>query len=344
MVGATLVLLRLQAAAVSGFLPGRFGAPGCVRRRANGELESGGCCGPSTRRGSHYADYSPDGTRIATAVASRHGGDTVVVWESQTRLHERAFEDAVHSVAFHPTLDDVLLVTWDRYAGIWDTRTNQLQTFSHPERVERARFSPDGTRIVTASADGTRLWDSDGTMRDLLIAHRRYMLSATFSPDGEHVLTTGGDGTARIWSPGATQALARFGQGGPRIRWVGADAAARVSLDVDGAVRLLAIGTDAPRVLIARAVGVTLDPRHNRVIAVDQDGGVFTYESTSGRQLALASGTAGGSGGQGSRPIGHATSVCAPTEQPFSPRPTAALVQGGGRRSPLRDSGCCVLR
>ena len=238
----------------------------------------------------HYADYSPHGTRIATAVASRDGRDTVVVWESQARVHERAFEDAVHSVAFHPTLDGVLLVTWDRYAGIWNTRTNQLQTFSHPERVERARFSPDGARIVTASADGTRLWDSDGTMRDLLIAHRRYIISATFSPDGEQVLATGGDGTARIWSPRATQARARFGQGGPRIRWVGADAAELVSLDVDGAVRILAIGTDAPRVLIARAVGVTVDPRHNRVIAVDQDGGISTYESTSGRQLAFASG------------------------------------------------------
>jgi WD40 repeat protein len=238
----------------------------------------------------HYADYSPDGTRIATAVTPQHGGDTVVVWESQTRLHERTFDDVVHSVAFHPTQDGVLLVAWDRYAGIWDTRTNGLQTFSHPERVERARFSPDGARIVTASSDGTRLWDTDGTMRDLLIAHRRYMISAMFSPDGERVLTTGGDGSARIWSPRATQALRRFGQKGPRIRWAGADAGALVSLDVDGAIRLLAKGTDAPRLLIARAVGVTLDPRRNRVVAVDRDGEVSTYESTSGRQLALAPG------------------------------------------------------
>src|SRR4029453_1825359 len=92
----------------------------------------------------HYAVYSPDGTRIATAVTPQNGRDTVVVWESQTRLHERTFDDVVHSVAFHPTQDGVLLVAWDRYAGIWDTRTDGFQTFSHPERVERARFSPDG--------------------------------------------------------------------------------------------------------------------------------------------------------------------------------------------------------
>src|SRR6185436_652293 len=97
-------------------------------------------------------------------------------------------------------------------------------------------------------------------------------------------------GTARLWSPRATQAVTRFGEEGPPIRWVGGDAGALVSLDVDGAVRLLVIGTDSPHVLIDRAVGATLESRHGRVIAVDRDGGISTYESTSGRRLALASG------------------------------------------------------
>ena len=68
-------------------------------------------------------------------------------------------------------------------------------------------FSPDGTRIATASADGTaKIWDAT-TGKELLSVQGSLMVQvqngfvwyATFSPDGKLLATAGGDGIARIW-------------------------------------------------------------------------------------------------------------------------------------------------
>jgi WD40 repeat protein len=64
-----------------------------------------------------------------------------------------------------------------------------------------AAFSPDGTRVVTASNDKTaRVWDA-ATGKSLAIAleHQREVVSAAFSPDGTRVVTASFDNTARVW-------------------------------------------------------------------------------------------------------------------------------------------------
>ena len=70
------------------------------------------------------------------------------------------------------------------------------------DRVYGAAFSPDGKRIVTASADLTaRIWDaaSGKPISDHLRGHMDWVNSAAFSPDGERVVTASNDFTARIW-------------------------------------------------------------------------------------------------------------------------------------------------
>src|SRR6267154_483459 len=60
--------------------------------------------------------------------------------------------------------------------------------------IWRARFSPDGTLIVSASTDGTaKVWTTSGTIvQDL--KHPAGVTSAVFSPDGTTVATTSYDG------------------------------------------------------------------------------------------------------------------------------------------------------
>ncbi len=62
-----------------------------------------------------------------------------------------------------------------------------------------ARFSPDGTLIVTASTDGTAMvWKTEGTLvREL--RHPSGVTDADFSPDRKTVATTSYDGASRIW-------------------------------------------------------------------------------------------------------------------------------------------------
>ena len=67
--------------------------------------------------------------------------------------------------------------------------------------VLTASFSPDGTRVVTACADGTaRLWDAKtGSALVTLKGHSDWVFTARFSPDGTRVVTASYDGTARLW-------------------------------------------------------------------------------------------------------------------------------------------------
>ncbi|MFN9994038.1 MAG: WD40 repeat domain-containing protein, partial [Phycisphaerales bacterium] len=71
----------------------------------------------------------------------------------------------------------------------------------HEFVVTSAAFSPDGTRVVTASWDNTaRGWDAQcGKELAILRGHEGEVTTATFSPDGTRVVTASLDGTARIW-------------------------------------------------------------------------------------------------------------------------------------------------
>mgnify|MGYP003287936527 CR=1 FL=1 len=77
----------------------------------------------------------------------------------------------------------------------------------HEGDVSWAAFSPDGTRIVTASQDTTaRLWmAATGEPIAVLRGHTNWVWRAEFSPDGETVLTASLDDTARVWDSGTNE-------------------------------------------------------------------------------------------------------------------------------------------
>jgi len=67
--------------------------------------------------------------------------------------------------------------------------------------VFSASFSPDGTRIITASkANAAHIWDT-ATAREITVLRRRgsFVRFAVFHPDGKHILVASEDKTARIW-------------------------------------------------------------------------------------------------------------------------------------------------
>ena len=79
----------------------------------------------------------------------------------------------------------------------------ELTLRGHTDEVWGAVFSPDGTRIATASADGTaKIWDAT-TGKDLITLKGPVpgvVWHAMFSPDGKLLATAGQDGIARIWN------------------------------------------------------------------------------------------------------------------------------------------------
>ena len=80
----------------------------------------------------------------------------------------------------------------------------QIAVLRYDGPVYCAAFSPDGTRVVTASRDKTaHLWDA-ATAQEIanLPGHDGRVYKPAISPDGTHVVTASDDGTARLWNIG----------------------------------------------------------------------------------------------------------------------------------------------
>ena len=75
--------------------------------------------------------------------------------------------------------------------------------------VHAADYSPDGSRIAVASADGrARIFAADSGRLLSTIVHDGPVLDATFSPDGRVLATASADGTVGLWN-GRTGTLLR---------------------------------------------------------------------------------------------------------------------------------------
>ena len=66
--------------------------------------------------------------------------------------------------------------------------------------VNAAAFSPDGSKVVTASADkSARVWDAQTGRLLATCMHEGSVLSVAYSPDGLRFVTASNDNSARIW-------------------------------------------------------------------------------------------------------------------------------------------------
>ena len=85
--------------------------------------------------------------------------------------------------------------------------------FGHSGSVLSVAWSSDGTRLATASTDGSaRVWDTatGHTLLDLT-GHTSNVWSVAWSPDGTRLATASDDGSARMWDTATGQPI------GPRI-------------------------------------------------------------------------------------------------------------------------------
>ena len=111
----------------------------------------------------------------------------------------------------------------------------------HQAEVKSAAFSPDGSRIVTASVDSTvRIWDAANGKRLSILSHEGPAGSAAFSPDGSRIVTGSEDKTVRVWDAAtgkeievlrghdAEVAMVGFSPNGTRIVTASSDKTARI--------------------------------------------------------------------------------------------------------------------
>ena len=79
------------------------------------------------------------------------------------------------------------------------------------DRVYKVSFDPTGTRVVTASADGSAgIWDVATGAQLHTFKHSRGVLDASFDPSAAVVATASEDGTAAVWRVDSGERLFGF--------------------------------------------------------------------------------------------------------------------------------------
>lgn len=209
----------------------------------------------------HLADvvdarWSPDSRRVVTASRDHSAS----VWDLD-RL-EQSFELLGHlrdvtSASWSPDGRWIVTSSNDCSAMVWDAdRPGEPlilgtpgigcggEHVGHRGPINRARFSADGRRVVTASYDRTAMvWDLDRPYEPVMLkAHRDWVWDARFSPRGDKILTNSRDRTARVWNAdGKSEPVVFYGHGdsvnaaawspdGLRIVTAATDSTARVWL------------------------------------------------------------------------------------------------------------------
>jgi WD40 repeat protein/serine/threonine protein kinase len=239
---------------------------------------------------------SADGQLVAT------GGQegTVRLWRDTGEpvfvLHPtgpKEAESAVRAILITPDGSGVIS-TSGNVAVRWSAADGaRMASFEgHTAAIASATLSPDGSRLLTASADDTaRLWDTEtGQSVAALVGHAEAVVDAQFSPDGRVVATASADGTARLWdaSDGRVRGVlrpeaghdegslfvVRFDPGGARIATGGAGATVRMWDARDGAL-LLRAKLGGPGEWVA---GLTFDSTGEYLLATLTDGAVVALD------------------------------------------------------------------
>ena len=173
--------------------------------------------------GDIYADWSPDGSLIATGGS----GGEAKVWDSATGaelLDIRAHSGTVQDIGWFPS-GNRFWTPGDGSAKVWKVAESLFSVGCQPTCpfsplgdfwYSAAAWSPDTKQVARGFGDGTiKVWDM-ATGAELLSMHIEpseeavAVVSVEWSPDGDYILGGYTDGSTRIWdvsaafTPGAT--------------------------------------------------------------------------------------------------------------------------------------------
>jgi len=219
----------------------------------------------------------------------------------------------VSHAAFSPDGTQVVTVSWDNTARLWEVSSGKLLFVlqghnpsgnkvifgEDHDRVYHAAFSPDGTQVVTASSDSTaRLWSvSSGQLLSVLQGHKMEIYHAAFSPDGTQVVTASGDGTARLWEVSSGKLLHLLQDDNPIMVLYTAfspDGTKVVTASYDNTARLWEVSSG--RLLWALqghediVIHATFSPDGTQVVTTSLDGTARLWEVSSGQVLKVLQG------------------------------------------------------
>lgn len=170
--------------------------------------------------------------------------------------------------------------------------------FGHGDFVNSADYSPDGTRIVSASRDKSiRLWDArTGLQLAILLGHDDRVISAAFSPDGTRIVSASRDKTGRVWDArsGAQLLLLNGHEAVVTHAAYSPDGARIVTSSVDKTARIWDARTGAPLATLKGHADVVasavFSPDGTRIVTASADKTARIWDARSGAPLAVLAG------------------------------------------------------
>jgi WD40 repeat protein len=171
----------------------------------------------------------------------------------------------------------------------------------HGGPVYVAAFSPDGKRIVTASADKTaRVWDaSTGQLIATLTGHTGPVNDASFSPDSTRIVTASQDNSARVWDASSGNLLATLNGHTAEVRkaMFSPDGTHIVTAASDNTARVWDAQSGALLETLSGHTGAVYTARFSRdgklVVTASDDHTARVWDAATGRSLATLSGHSG---------------------------------------------------
>lgn len=142
----------------------------------------------------------------SASLASLGQDNVVAIWETATGKLRRTFRYDAELRAFALAPDGGMLAIHipGRDLTVYDTRTGATQTALPVRHLAQILYSPDGKRLMTASADGkVVLWDTT-TWKETrafyaLRKPAQELTSASFSPDSGFIAFGGRSGGLELW-------------------------------------------------------------------------------------------------------------------------------------------------
>jgi WD40 repeat protein len=237
------------------------------------------------------AEFSPDGNTLVSA--SEDG--TARLWELATRRVRIRQVFGLSSVSFSP--DGAAIITGSREPGdgavnVWSddpTQDQPLVTIKEEKSwVFFAGFSPDGSHIVTASADGkARIWrhtPGKWAIADspVVLPHQDRVFGAAFSPDGRKVATSSADHQARVWNLDGSMAWSFSHSNEVWQIGFNFDGQQLVTASLDGAARIWDVEHGVLRLMLSHPAGLraaAFRPGGREVVTGSEDGRVRLWRT-----------------------------------------------------------------
>lgn len=149
------------------------------------------------------AAWNPDGSRIVTA----SGDGTLRIWRPEGSGEKvlRESDGFIDGAQWSPDETRVLTESGQAPARIWKLDGTSSLILRTTSATSIAKWSPDGTRIVTVSSGALDVWRPDGSSLASLRsgATSPHLRDVAWNPDGTRLVTTTFSGeTLEIWNPG----------------------------------------------------------------------------------------------------------------------------------------------